>query len=70
MVELADQAYWFWDAPNDIHGSTMNSLALGHPESYKSYINSAEGQDRAQWTRALTMPHAVVQAHANLSDSD
>ena len=62
IVELADKAYWFWNAPKDAHGTTMNEIALTHPTSYRQYVNNAEGEKRAQWTRVMVMPHAVVAA--------
>ena len=62
MVELNEFSHWFWDAPKDAHGTTMNSLALGHPASYKGYIRDEEANKRAQWTRVFVMPHSVVMA--------
>ena len=60
VVELAENAFWFWNAPADKHGTTMNHLALHHPKSYKSYITKEP--DRGQWTRASVMTHAVMAA--------
>jgi hypothetical protein len=60
VLELAENAIWFWDAPADKHGTTMNSLALHHPKSYKSFITKEP--ERAQWTRACVMTHAVMAA--------
>ena len=60
VVEMAENVFWFWNAPVDKHGTTMNNLALKHPDSYKSYITKEP--DRAQWTRVSVMTHAVMTA--------
>jgi hypothetical protein len=70
VVELADQAYWFWNAPDDAHGSTLNDLALRHPRSYRSYVASEKAEGRAQWTRVLVMPHTVVAANLRKEADD
>jgi hypothetical protein len=46
---MVEGVWWFWNAPDDRHGTTMNELALKRPEKYKSYITKEP--DRAQWTR-------------------
>jgi hypothetical protein len=60
VVELAENSFWFWDASTDKHGTTMNSLALFHPKSYKSYITKEP--EMAQWTQVSVMTHAVMAA--------
>ena len=70
VVELADQAYWFWNAPEDAHGSTLNHLALRHPWSDRGYVKSEDADTRAQWTRVLVMPHAVVGANLSKEADD
>ena len=62
VVELAENAYWFWNAPKDAHGTTMNSIALGHPDKYGAFFKQDKGEEAAQWTRALVMPHVVRNA--------
>jgi hypothetical protein len=57
---MAENVFWFWNAPKDKHGTTMNDLALKHPQSYKSYITREP--ERAQWTRVSVMTHAVMEA--------
>ncbi|KAF8053701.1 hypothetical protein FPV67DRAFT_1462010, partial [Lyophyllum atratum] len=54
VIEMAERLFWFWDAPNDSHGTTTNDLALSHPANYGAYIKSAP--DRAQWTRVHRSP--------------
>jgi hypothetical protein len=63
-VELAENAFWFWNAPTDKHVTTMNRLALHHPKSYKSFIISTKEADleRAQMTWVSVMTHAVMVA--------
>ena len=63
IVELNHHSWWFWNAPEDEHGTTMNSLALKHPDSYKSYMTNEDAKERAQWTRAFVIPRAVSKAH-------
>jgi hypothetical protein len=63
IIELAEQAYWFWNAPEDAHGSTLNDLALQHPRSYHGYVTLETADNRAQWTRVQVMPHRVVAAN-------
>lgn len=70
VVELADQAYWFWNAPDDAHGSTLNQLALRHPRSYRGYVKLEQADTRAQWTRVLVMPHTVVAANLSKEADD
>jgi hypothetical protein len=60
VVEMAENVFWFWNAPEDSHGTTMNDLALKHPRSYKTYV--ATEPERAQWTRVSVMTHAVMVA--------
>ncbi|KAF8074472.1 hypothetical protein FPV67DRAFT_1445537 [Lyophyllum atratum] len=60
VIEMAERLFWFWDAPNDSHGTTTNDLALSHPANYGAYIKSAP--DRAQWTRVTVLPSAVLAA--------
>jgi hypothetical protein len=62
VLEMQENMYWFWNAPDDYHGTTMNNLALKRPETYKNYMKSEKYKDRAQWTRVSVMPHAVVAA--------
>lgn len=57
---MAQNTLWFWNAPNDEHGTTMNDLALKHPDSYRAYI--AQEPERAQWTRVSVMTQAVMAA--------
>jgi hypothetical protein len=66
---MEEGMFWFWNAPEDAHGTTMGSLALRHPRSFKSYYSNPEGAEQAQWTRASTMPHAVVLADIRVDDS-
>lgn len=63
MVELTENAFWFWNAPTDEHGTTMSSLALIHPTSYKGYIK--DHPEDAQWTRVSVMTRAVTTADGN-----
>ena len=63
IVELNHHSWWFWNAPEDAHGTTMNNLALKHPTSYKTYIGKENVKERAQWTRTFVIPHAVSTAH-------
>lgn len=70
VIELADQTYWFWNSPDDAHGSTLNHLALTHPGSYHRYVTLETADNRAQWTRVLVMPRSVVAANLrNEADS-
>jgi hypothetical protein len=60
-VELAENTFWFWNAPTDEHGTTMNRIALKCPASYKNFI--IHSPDKAQWTRVSVMPHSVMAAN-------
>jgi hypothetical protein len=62
VVELNDKTFWFWDAPQDAHGTTQNSLALLNPERYQTLLNDPKYMHKAQWTRVFVMPHSVVAA--------
>ena len=61
-MELEEQAHWFWDAPKDEHGTTLNQLVLGHPTNYRSYAADPEASHRGQWTRVFVMPRRVTAA--------
>jgi hypothetical protein len=63
VVELNNLSFWFWNAPIDYHGTTMNALALDNPSQYKAFLNSDEAPQLAQWTRVFVMPKSVRQAH-------
>jgi hypothetical protein len=62
IVELEEDSFWFWQAAKDMHGTTMNSIAARHKRSHESYFRDKSAKDRAQWTRAMTLPRAVVHA--------
>ena len=62
VVKLAENAFWFWNAPTDKHGTTMNRLALYHPKSYRSYITRQPDSERAQWTWVFVMKYAAMAA--------
>lgn len=61
VIELADQGHWFWNASDDAHGSTLNDLALRHPETCRPA--TIREDNTAQWTRVLVMPRRVVAAN-------
>ena len=60
IVELSDDAHWFWRATEDVHGTTSNRLAMDRPERWKDCI--IQRQNGAQWTFAQTIPKAVADA--------
>jgi hypothetical protein len=62
IVELDHMAYWFWNAPEDAHGTTQNSMALKHPLRYSGFILDPQYKDKAQWTRVFVIPTAVAAA--------
>ena len=41
----------------------LTHLTLKHPDSYKRFIVNEDAKERAQWTRAFVIPHAVSAAH-------
>lgn len=57
IVEMQKNMFWFWNAPVDMHGTTHSRLSL-EQENWKVY--AAKYPDAGQWTRVMTMPHAVV----------
>jgi hypothetical protein len=61
ILELLEDTFWFWNAPEDFHGTSMCALTLKHPDNYQSYAKSHP--KKAQWARVMTMPHRVVAAH-------
>lgn len=62
LVEMHNNQYWFWNAPEDHHGTTMNSLALKYPKKYKNFMKTDGYKHWAQWTRVSVLPSAVVSA--------
>ena len=68
LVEMHDNQHWFWNAPEDYHGTTMNSLSLKRPTNYKNYMKNDEYKNWAQWTRVNVMPSSVVAAAGRSQD--
>jgi len=66
IAELDKNTFWFWNAPKDQHGTTMNNLALKYSKSYKTYATSKP--DWAQWTRVAVMTHAVMAADRRMDE--
>src|SRR5436190_12375401 len=58
IVEMAENCFWFWNATDDEHGTSMNRIAIRHPENYEQSFKKAGAQDAAQWTRVMTLPCA------------
>ncbi|GLB45607.1 hypothetical protein LshimejAT787_2400650 [Lyophyllum shimeji] len=67
VVEMAEGMYWFWNAPKDFHGTTINEVALQRPKTYQKYMSTAP--NRAQWTRATVLTSAVVAAAKRREDA-
>ena len=60
LVELAEGALWVWNAQDDYHGTTANSLKLQKPSSWGKYAE--KNPDVAQWTLVSVLPRAVTGA--------
>ncbi|KAF8473784.1 hypothetical protein JB92DRAFT_2838284 [Gautieria morchelliformis] len=59
-VEMEEGAFWFWNASQDYHGTSMNRIALLHPATFKNFAKYAP--DDAQWTLVHVVPHSVTMA--------
>jgi hypothetical protein len=57
VVEMKENMMWFWDAAVDAHGTTHSALSM-RKENWKLYAR--DYPDHGQWTRVLTIPHAVA----------
>lgn len=60
IVELSEDAHWFWRATEDAHGTTSNEVAMNNPVRWKDSI--VYKPNTAQWTYAETIPQAVANA--------
>ena len=60
LVELAEGVLWIWDAVQDYHGTTANSLQLKKPDTWERY--AAKQPEAAQWTVVMVLPKAVSAA--------
>jgi hypothetical protein len=58
IVELEYDAHWIWDAPKDLHGTTMNMLCAERPTSWKTWAKHHPHD--GQWSRANVLTHATV----------
>lgn len=63
IVELSNDAHWFWDASRDAHGTTSNNVAMCKPSSWKKSIT--DRPNAAQWAYVQTIPQAVARASVN-----
>ena len=60
LIELAEGAMWIWDATEDYHGTTANTLQLHDPENWHRYAKSQP--DKGQWTVVSVLPQAVTRS--------
>lgn len=67
IVEMRQNMLWFWDASKDSHGTTHCHLSSSETK-WKEFATSDE--DSGQWTRVMTMPHAVATALKRAAVSD
>ena len=68
LVELSQDAHWFWDAMNNAHGTTSNNVAMSRPDNWKDHI--VKQPNAAQWTYAQTIPQAVANVSLNRPQPD
>ncbi|KAF8512703.1 hypothetical protein JB92DRAFT_3116906 [Gautieria morchelliformis] len=59
-VEMEEGAFWFWNASQDYHGTSMNRIALLRPATFKNFVKHAP--DDAQWTLVHVVPYSVTMA--------
>ena len=60
VVELSEDARWFWNASNDAHGTISNGLIMDGPVRWKDCI--VKQPDGGQWTFTQTIPQTVANA--------
>jgi hypothetical protein len=60
VVELSEDAHWFWNAQKDWHGTTANKLILANPTRWKQIVKN--DPERGQWTNVQTIPARVAEA--------
>ena len=58
-MHLANGARWFWDAPQDSHGSTVSRWLA------KYRFKKADDKEKAYSTLVTTIPRAVGMAAVN-----
>jgi hypothetical protein len=60
ILELDVDTHFIWNAPNDLHGTTMNRVFSKQPKSWKTFTRSLANADLAQWSRANVLTHNAV----------
>lgn len=60
LIELAEGVMWVWDAAEDYHGTTANSLRLRKPGTWQKFAK--DDPSVAQCTVASVLPKAVLSA--------
>ena len=69
VIELAKGSLWLWEAEEDYHGTTVNSMALTNSNIENWSALAKNDPDAAQWTLVSVLPQSVafaaVKAEAN-----
>ncbi|KAG2030243.1 hypothetical protein BDR03DRAFT_1017338 [Suillus americanus] len=60
ILELDVNTHFIWNAPNDLHGTTMNRVFSKQPKSWKTFTRTLANADLAQWSRANVLTHNAV----------
>lgn len=64
IIELAKGSLWLWEAKEDYHGTTVNSMALTHRDIESWSALAKNDPDAAQWTLVSVLPQSVTFAAA------
>ncbi|KAG1844679.1 hypothetical protein F4604DRAFT_1688995 [Suillus subluteus] len=60
ILDLDVDTHFIWNAPNDLHGTTMNRVFSKQPKSWKTFTQSLANVDLAQWSQANVLTHKAV----------
>ena len=59
-MELETDAHWIWNAPEQLHGTSMNRVSAKNPKSWKTWAR--KNPHMAQWSRGNVITHRVLQS--------
>ncbi|KIM78117.1 hypothetical protein PILCRDRAFT_90844 [Piloderma croceum F 1598] len=62
ILDLDVNTHFVWNAPHDLHGTTMNRIFTKQPKLWKTFAKSLANTDLAQWACADVFMHNAVRS--------
>jgi len=60
ILDLDVNTHFVWNAPCDLHGTTMNCIFAKQPKLWKTFTRSLKNADLAQWSHTNVLMHNAV----------